>query len=200
MQSFLILESYKNARRLRPINDASTRTNETVELHFVTDEISLPVGSGKIVCEVLAVRRDGNRSTPVLLELKDGRMLTRLVEQVESYAAPIDEHADLFAELFSALLGETVRFDGSTEKWIVWPAAGIGRDPREEELRRRVIRVVSYTQPSAGSTRCGSGTADVSDMRFAQLGRRPSLLVVLINLRPHPPRSRPGLQAERAAR
>lgn len=85
----------------------------------------------------------------VLLELKDARMLTRLVEQVDGYAKLVDEHAELFAELFGALLGEPVMFDGPTERWIVWPAAGAGTDPREAELRKRGVRAVGYTVASA---------------------------------------------------
>jgi hypothetical protein len=41
-------------------------------------------------------------------------------------------------------LGEPVKFDGPTEKWIVWPATGRGTDSREEELRAKGIRVVGY--------------------------------------------------------
>jgi hypothetical protein len=146
LQSFLIRESYRNGRRMMPINVASARTNEPVELVLVTDEIPLPVPDGKTVCDVLALRRASGRSTPVLLELKDDRMLTRLVEQVECYSALMDEHATLFADLFGALLGEVVRFDGPTEKWIVWPAAGVEKDPREDELAGKRIRVVGYTE------------------------------------------------------
>lgn len=51
-------------------------------LVFVTDEISLPIKPRKIVCDLLALHVDGGRSTPVLTELKDSRILTRLVEQV----------------------------------------------------------------------------------------------------------------------
>lgn len=94
------------------------------------------------MCDILALRRDDGRSTTVLLELKDARMLTRLVEQIGGYSKLVDEHADLFAELFGALLAEPVMFDAPTEKWIVWPAAGPGPDPREEELRAKGIRVV----------------------------------------------------------
>lgn len=146
LQSFLIRESYMHARRIAPIDSASTETDEPVELTFVTDEISLPVASGKMVCDVLALRRDGGRMTPVLLELKDSRMLARLVEQVEGYAGLIDEHAEHFARLYGTLLGEEILFDGPTERWIVWPEAGPGKDPREEELRARGIRVVSYSK------------------------------------------------------
>ena len=36
--------------------------------------------------------------------------------------------ADLFAELFGALLDQAIRFDGPTEKSIVWPVVGAGPD------------------------------------------------------------------------
>ena len=146
LQSFLIRESYRHGRRLEPINTASKQTSTPVELVFVTDEVPLPVATGKIVCDVLALRRDGGRCTPVLLELKDDRMLTRLVEQVDSYAQLVDEHAGLFADLFGALLGEKIEFDAPTEKWIVWPAAGSAPDPREAELGAKGIRVVAYEE------------------------------------------------------
>ena len=117
-----------------------------VELVFVTDEISMPGKDGKVVCDILALRHDGRRTTPVLLELKSDRLLKRLMEQVNSYSALIDEHAEGFASLFGALLDEDVRFDGPTEKWIVWPAASEGPDRREAELARSGIRVVTYSE------------------------------------------------------
>lgn len=150
LQSALIREAYGSGRKLASVNVASASTDDPVELTFITDEIPLPVENGKMVCDVLALRRDAGRSTPVLLELKDDRMLTRLVEQVEGYAALIDAHADLFEELFGALLGEKVRFDGPTEKWIVWPTAGETRDPREEELAAKSVRIVGYEEKSDG--------------------------------------------------
>jgi len=144
LQSFLISAAQTNGRRLTSLNRPSAATDDPVELVFVTDEISLPVENGKMVCDILALRRDGGRCTPVLVELKDSRQLTRLVEQAEGYAKLIDLHADLFAELFGALLGEDISFDGPTEKWIVWPAAGASVDPRTQELLDLGIRVAGY--------------------------------------------------------
>lgn len=167
LQSFLIRESYTHERRLVPINLASQDANDPVELVFVTDEIALPVAGGKIVCDILALRCDHQRSTPVLLELKDDRMLARLVEQVEGYTTLIDEHAGLFSELFGVLLGEDVRFDGPTEKWIVWPAVGDGRDPREDELLCKGIRVVTYeVLGSSYSFRVGRGVGAPKDVEL----------------------------------
>jgi hypothetical protein len=145
LQSFLISEANQNSSELLSLNIASRRSDTPVELLFITDELSLPTAGGQAVCDLLALRRDKGRCRPVLLELKDRRTLKRLVEQVERYAPLIDEHADLFAELFGALLGEPVTFDGPTERWIVWPEVpGTLRDPRESELRALGIRVVTY--------------------------------------------------------
>lgn len=147
LQSFLIREAYANERRLWPLTAAAARSASPVELSFVTDEIALPVdGGARIVCDLLALRTDAGRAVPVAIELKSSRHMKRLVEQVTGYAALIDQHADLFSDLFGALLGVDVRFTGPCEKWIVWPAAGDTADPREDELGRAGMRVVGYVE------------------------------------------------------
>lgn len=140
LQSFLIRESYRNGRHMAPINEAS---RDGVDLVFVTDEIALPTATGgKTVCDILALRRDGGRCRPVLIELKSERALKRLVAQVNDYAATMVDHAALFAELFSALLGEDIRFELPPEKWIVWPMEGKTEDPRDSQ--QPDIRIVGY--------------------------------------------------------
>lgn len=146
LQSWLIRDAQTHEGRLHAINEASRATEDPVELLFVADEISLPVEGSKIVCDVLGLRVDAGRSTPVLLELKDSRQLTRLVEQVYGYAAQMNGHADLFAKLYSVLLGREVVVNASAEKWIVWPMAGDALDPRDRELARRGVRVVAYDE------------------------------------------------------
>jgi len=147
LQSFLIREAYMHRRLMEPINVESRKTTSPVELVFVTDEIALPLQTGKIVCDILAFRRESNGTViPVLLELKDDRAMTRLIEQVDGYAALIDSHSDLFAQLYSALLGESLRFTKKTEKWIVWPSSGQEIEPREQKYAEKGIRVVCYDQ------------------------------------------------------
>ncbi len=146
LQSFLISEAYRNGRTMVSLNDASRNTNEPVELVFVTDEIPVPIKSGKIVCDILALRRDGGRSTPVLIELKNSRMLTRLVEQVESYSALLDEFSEEFEALYTAILGEPIRFDAVAERWIVWPSSGRHPDPHGNFLAEKRIRLAAYTK------------------------------------------------------
>jgi hypothetical protein len=84
------------------------------------------------------------------MELKSERLLTRRIGQVGGYAAIVNQHADLYGELFGALMGREVVLRGPTEKWIVWPAAGEGPDPREAELGETGIRVVGYGETDDG--------------------------------------------------
>jgi hypothetical protein len=80
------------------------------------------------------------------MELKSVRQMARLVEQVQSYANYVDQLSGAFAALYSAILGREVQFDGPAERWIVWPQAGLNRDPREDALAKAGIRVVGYEQ------------------------------------------------------
>jgi hypothetical protein len=146
VQSFLIRDAYLHSRHMDLVNAATSATNEPVELVFVTHEIALPAAGHKMVCDLLALRRDGGRCTPVLLELKDDRMRKRLVEQVEGYSKLVDAHPGLFAELFGAILGEEITFAAPMEKWIVWPGTGEGPDRWEGELAAKGIRVVQYEE------------------------------------------------------
>ena len=89
------------------------RTARIVDVHhllLVTDEIAVPTDGGRIVCDILALHETADTRTPVAMELKTERQLTRLVEQVTGYAALVDEHRDLFEALYSACLGRDVAF------------------------------------------------------------------------------------------
>lgn len=144
LQSFLISDAYLHDRRMHAINEPSARHGDTANLVFVTDEIPVPTDAGRVVCDVLAVREGDEGDVPVVIELKSERAMTRLIEQVSTYADLVDGHADAFGEIFAGLLQRPVRFAGRCEKWIVWPSAGQDRDPRESELRTQGIRVVEY--------------------------------------------------------
>ena len=106
-----------------------------------------------MVCDFLALRRgpDGY-CRPAVIELKSARQLSRLVDQVCGYAACMAQLSDEFAALYSAVLGESIAFDGPPECWIVWPKKGETVDPREEELCQSGIRVVGYQAEGGGYT------------------------------------------------
>lgn len=150
LQSFLIREAYQNDRRLLSLNQASRDSGAPVELRFVTDELPLPTDQGKVVCDLLALRVDGEgHQIPVVIELKTERQLTRLVEQVTTYARLVDQQAVLFAQLYEALLGQPVSFAAPCERWIVWPAVG-DREPRAAELAALGVRSAGYEVKGAG--------------------------------------------------
>lgn len=143
LQSHLLAQAYRGRRFISDLQP----NDEGRALEFVTDELSLPVEGGEIVCDLLALR--GDRAAAI--ELKTARQMKRLVEQVTGYAALMDEHADLFGELFSVILGRRVELSGRCERWIVWPhPQGHERDPRETELAALGIRVVGYTEVGGG--------------------------------------------------
>ncbi len=152
LQSFLVRNSICGSAEqwITPLNEASAETVTPVKLRFATDEIPLPYKGGKIVCDILAVRQTSTGNVPVVIELKSGREMKRLIEQVTGYAAIIDRHLELFRRLFSVLLRENLKLDGPCEKWIVWPMAGTETDPRGNELAAHGIRIVGYERLEDG--------------------------------------------------
>ena len=149
----MIAQAYQNHRRMVSLNKAAEATASPVELVFVTDEIAMPTtgdGKGRIVCDILALRAAEDGLVPVIIKLKTERQLKRLVEQVTDYAALVDRHADLFAELCAATFGAPAGTVAPCEKWVVWPVKGEALDPKEGELAAAGIRVVGYEQTNGG--------------------------------------------------
>lgn len=142
LQSFLVADAYRHSRALAAL--ARPDGADDCDLVFVTDEIAVIADSGKLVCDLLALRRGKDGDVPVLLELKSTREMTRLVHQLKSYAACMETNALLFELLFTELLGEDVCFSGPPEKWLVWPGMNRGADWRERELADSGIGVIQY--------------------------------------------------------
>jgi hypothetical protein len=146
LQSAMTAAAYRHDRRMEPL------CVDGRDMLFIADELALPQeGGGRMVCDILALRRDAEGyCRPAVIELKSARQLSRLVEQVRDYAACVGALSDDFAELYSAVLGEAIVFDGPPECWIVWPQHGEQTDPREEELSEHGIRVVGYQEGGDG--------------------------------------------------
>lgn len=142
LQSWLVAQAYRSERLLESIRHQSDASAPV----FVTDELVLQTKGGKRVCDLLALHED----RPAALELKSARQLKCLIEQVTTTAAYVDEHAELFSELYSVILGRPISLEQPCAKWIVWPAAGHGADPREAELAALGIRVVGYAEEAEG--------------------------------------------------
>lgn len=145
LQSFLIGNAYRHARRLEELSGG--KGDE--ELLFVTDELPLPTVErprGQR-CDILALH--GNQ--PTVIELKPARNKEELVKQATGYARLVEEHLELFSELFSVVLSRKVKLCKPCQRWIVWPhPVGHDRDPQEDSLARLGIRVAGYTEVEDG--------------------------------------------------
>jgi len=151
LQSFLVSDAQTHGGSLNVLNRAA---GDGTELYFVTDEVALPTIDGKIVCDLLAVRKGREGWIPVAIELKSARTMTRLVEQLCDFAVLVDRHLDLFARLASVRMGREICFEGGCEKWIVWPQLASGRpEPHEDQLAEDGIRIAGYRYDALTSWR-----------------------------------------------
>lgn len=142
LQSWLIAEAYRSGGVLRSLSD---------DLTFVTDELAFMLDSGKIVCDLLALRND---NIPVVIELKHERAMTRLVALLNTAAEAVDTHRDQFSALYSAIFRRPVRLSSRCERWLVWPGTQHALDPREAELAQRGIVVKAYSVKEHGYIIC----------------------------------------------
>lgn len=145
LQSFLVADAIRHDGMMAALDLPSRDTTSPSRLELVTDEIAVPTADGKVVCDLLALHHTEHGERPAVIELKSSRDKTRLIAQVETYAAFVDAHAPAYEALYSALLGRTITFAGPTERWIVWPSAGPGPDRHEADFAERGIRLVTYT-------------------------------------------------------
>lgn len=146
LQSFLIREAIRNEGRMLAL---AAGCPESPQLVFLADEMALREPDGeKTVCDLLALRFDGDLAVLVAIELKNTRQLKCLTEQVHKMADFIEKHRAEFQTLAEACLGRPVRLATKAERWIVWPCAGPNRhgdqDPRIEKCRAENVRIITY--------------------------------------------------------
>jgi len=116
---------------------------------------------GKRLCDLLGLRKVDGMMVPAVIELKSSRDMKELCEQVNTYAKVIQRNKTDFEGLFTAILGEDVKFSGKPERWIIWPHhADSGKDKRENELAEKGIGLVSYRKMA-------------DDTYFFQIGNQP---------------------------
>ena len=154
LQSLLIASAYRRERRIEPLSAAATSAGQSAELIFVTDELFLPMdgspGYGK-GCDLLGIRRvSPSAFVPAQIELKSFRDTKELFIELDRYAPLINLYANLFEELFSAVLGQSVRFAGAAERWAVWPAASGEPDRQRTAFAGHGFRLFTYNERTPG--------------------------------------------------
>lgn len=146
VQSYLIAEAYRNNRFIAPINRALSTCLQPCELEFVTDELFLPTETSPhgIGCDILACYRALSGSyVPVQMELKHkSDTVDEVIDQLLEYSLLVDRHAEVFAELFSAILGKPIQFAAPCEKWAVMPSS----IRKTERFAQHNIHLVTYCE------------------------------------------------------
>ena len=124
------------------------------KLLFALDEIS--IGDRKfpptIRCDILAIGMKDGIYFPVLIELKYGRVLGRLTDQLKDFIGEITDDSEIssaFASLIKKATGleDDICFDKNFRKIIVWPALESGKNARPETgetLKDNKIVAVEY--------------------------------------------------------
>lgn len=153
LQSFLIASAGHHERCLEPLCLAA-EVGQVLDVLFVMDELFLPTASSPKRgegCDLMAMRRlQADTGIPIQIELKSARRMEEVLRELDRFAPLIDQHSDLFEELFTAVLGSTVRFAGAAERWVIWPAAGQGPDPQARAFSDRQVRLVTYREGPVG--------------------------------------------------
>jgi hypothetical protein len=123
LQAHMIREALRNGGDLLPMLPGLPFDR----LLFALDEVPLNMDEASsatktIRCDLLAVGIRGRRSEPVIIELKWGRALTRLVEQLQGYARMITTYRREFGQLLGEAI-EKPRFVKADRIHgvIVWP-------------------------------------------------------------------------------
>jgi len=147
IQSLIIRDAITNNGWMKLLTAACP---EQPRLRFLADELAFRANDGgKTVCDIVAVRLQDGIGTPIVIELKAARHLSRLTEQVCKMATLIADNLTDFRLLAEASWGVPVQLDPKVERWIVWPSSGAERhgdlDPKINKCRADGVRLVTYT-------------------------------------------------------
>lgn len=152
VQSHIIREAYRHGRELIVFAEGQGSPVSFRGVQFVMDEIAVPGSMGK--GDILAVRRFGNESQPVAMEIKYDRRpehRVELIAQLDTATKNIQENLAFYHDVFGALLrwDDDIALIGDVERWIVWPKDPVhgdefGVDGDAEYLADLKIGVIQY--------------------------------------------------------
>jgi len=102
------------------------------ELLFVTDELK----AGDIRADIIALGRKGDTYFPVFIELKVGRELSRLLEQLEAAKDAMSTAKDDFIQFLSAVTGIEECIVSEPRLILVWPSSDSGKESKTVRVAR----------------------------------------------------------------
>jgi hypothetical protein len=151
IQAFLIREALTHDLRFGHVfHGFETKFDELI---FVTDEIRL--NNGKLRADIIAIGVVQNSYFPILIELKCGRLLTKLVNQLNNARDWLQSGHSAqsnFHEFLCAVSGvaEISPFKDML-RLIIWPASESGKEAKGVAAARASgILIAQYSQHSSG--------------------------------------------------
>lgn len=119
IQCWLIKNALINNRNL--INKSILSKSKYFDrLIFALDELSLD--DKKVRCDILTIGSKGNKTFPVLIELKSARLKTELTNQLEKFCEEIKKDKEALCNLLKTCTGIEQDIDmGEVKKMIIWP-------------------------------------------------------------------------------
>jgi hypothetical protein len=118
---------------------------------FVTDELNLEAGEGKLRSDMIAVGGKNGAYFPVFIELKNGRELTTLKHQLNNANMMLwknDEARDMFAKFLNAVTGVDVDTSASAKLMLIWPKSPSENESESVKEARRGGFLIADFEPS----------------------------------------------------
>ena len=139
LQAFLIRAAMRNDLDLSPVLRQFPDVFD--QLLFVTDELSL---NAKVRADIVALGCKADACFPVFIELKVGRHLTKLMEQLDNACKALwdcEETRTHFSEFLSAVTGKPLDRVRQTPdaacKMLIWPKSESGKEHQRVKAARK---------------------------------------------------------------
>ena len=151
LQAYLINRAYQHDRNIDAVAPALYDRDRTINIKFVTDEVSFPDESDtEKRVDLLAVRFGKGQCWPVIVELKAKRTLQDALGQLGAQARVFETHRPFLTELCKILIDRNVDLNESPiEKWLMWPKGPNAQD-WTVEMKAHDVRVIEYEETDHG--------------------------------------------------
>lgn len=149
IQAYLIREALQEGLRFHQFFQGFSK--EFDELIFVTDELNLEAGNGKLRTDMIAVGGKNGAYFPVFIELKNGRELTTLKRQLNNTNTMLWENAEArgeFAKFLNSVADVEVDTSEKAKMMLIWPKSPSGKEStRVKEARSEGFLIADF-EPS----------------------------------------------------
>jgi hypothetical protein len=149
VQAYLIREALREGLRFHQAFQGFGK--EFDELIFVTDELNVEAGEGKLRTDMIAVGGKNGGYFPVFIELKNGRELKELKRQLINADTMLwknDKARGVFVKFLNAVTGVDVDTSAEAKLMLIWPRSPSGKESKDVKAARTVGFLIADFEPS----------------------------------------------------